>query len=222
MLKSPVKSIAGEADAVDILLENGKKLRAPRVLVTIPTSALRRIEMSPFPKGKQQKAFKELSYTPCVQIHYVPTKKYWEEDGLPPSMWTDQLGGRFMALKNDPQHSDKVTSCVAYLNSSVALSVDKMERKQAIDAVTKSLEKMRPSLKGALQYVHYWTWINNPYAGGAYAYWKPGQSTECSKNIAEAQGRIHFAGEHTAVINRGMEGAMESGERAALEIMNLL
>jgi monoamine oxidase len=36
--------------------------------------------------------------------------------------------------------------------------------------------------------------------------------------MAQAHGRIHFCGEHTAVSNRGMEGAMESGERAALEI----
>ena len=35
--------------------------------------------------------------------------------------------------------------------------------------------------------------------------------------IANSLGRIHFAGEHTALTNRGMEGAMESGERAALE-----
>ena len=31
-----------------------------------------------------------------------------------------------------------------------------------------------------------------------------------------------FAGEHTAVSYRGMEGAMESGERAALEVARML
>jgi monoamine oxidase len=30
---------------------------------------------------------------------------------------------------------------------------------------------------------------------------------------------LHFAGEHTAVLLQGMEGAMESGERAALEVL---
>jgi monoamine oxidase len=97
-----------------------------------------------------------------------------------------------------------------------------MKREDAIAAVIKTLEDMRPSLKGTLKYVHYWTWINNPYAGGAYAYWKPGEITSFSGEIAKPNGRIHFAGEHTAVLARGMEGAMESGERAALEIMNLL
>ena len=35
-------------------------------------------------------------------------------------------------------------------------------------------------------------------------------------------GRLFFAGEHTAEAYRGMEAAMESGERAALEIMRAL
>ncbi len=222
LFESPVKSIAAEADGVQITLTSDKKLRAPYVLCTLPASALRKIHMTPSPEGIQHQAFQELSYTPCVQIHYIPTKKYWEEDNLPPSMWCDTIAGRFMALKNDPQDPDKVTSCVAYLNSDVALEIDKIDQKAAIAAVTKTLEDMRPSLKGALQFTYYWTWVNNPYAGGAYAYWKPGQITQFAAHMAKPNGRIHFAGEHTAIVNRGMEGAMESGERAAIEIMSLL
>ncbi len=33
---------------------------------------------------------------------------------------------------------------------------------------------------------------------------------------------LHFAGEHTAVVNHAMEGAMKSGERAALAVSNRL
>ncbi len=222
LLSTPVKNISSEKDGVTLTLESDKKLRAKYALVTLPTSALRNIQISPDATGKQKTGFQKLDYTPVVQIHYVPTKKYWEEDGLPPSIWCDNLAGRFMALKNDLQNPDKVTSCVAFLNSNVALEVNKMKRQDAIVAVTKTLEEMRPSLKGNLKFVYYWNWINNPYAGGAYAYWKPGQITEFANNLADPIGRIHFAGEHTAVMNRGMEGAMESGERAALEILNLL
>jgi len=222
MLESPVKSIASEADGVNIVLANDQKLRARFTLCTLPASALRRIKMSPTPSGIQNEAFQNLSYTPCVQIHYVPTRNYWEEDGLPPSMWCDTMAGRFMALKNDLQNPDRVTSCVAYLNSKVAIEIDKMDQKDAIALVTNTLEEMRPSLKGALQFTYYWTWINNPYAGGAYAYWKPGEIIKYAGKMAEPNGRIHFAGEHTALISRGMEGAMESGERAAFEIMDLL
>jgi monoamine oxidase len=39
--------------------------------------------------------------------------------------------------------------------------------------------------------------------------------------MAAPAGRIHFAGEHTAKLSTGMEGACESGERAAIEILGV-
>ena len=47
----------------------------------------------------------------------------------------------------------------------------------------------------------------------------PSQPSRMPGEIANPLGRIHFAGEYTALTNRGMEGAMESGERAALEVL---
>ncbi len=223
LLKSPVKSISSEKDYAKVTLQSDKVLKAPYVICTLPNSALRKISLSPSPTGAQQKAIQNLSYTPCVQIHYAVNKKYWEEDGMAPSMWTDTKGGRFMALKNDLTDPDRVTSCLAYLNSTVALEIDKMGEAAGTKLVTQTLEKLRPSLKGAIEPIYYWTWCDsNPYAGGAYAFWQPGQITEFANDVAQPNGRIHFAGEHTADLNRGMEGAMESGERAAFDIMNLL
>ncbi|MGB1876420.1 MAG: FAD-dependent oxidoreductase [Rhodospirillaceae bacterium] len=38
--------------------------------------------------------------------------------------------------------------------------------------------------------------------------------------VVAPHGRLHFAGEHTAIFHQGMEFAMESGERAAFEILD--
>jgi len=220
--ETPVETISSEADGVTLFLENGQTVRGKYALCTLPASALRRITVSPELTGLQLKGVNELDYTPSTQIHFVPKRKYWEEDGLPPSMWTDDLAGRFMALKNDVDNPESVTSCVAYTNSNVAIKLAAMGEEAATQAVVETLERIRPSLKGALEPVFYWTWTENRFAGGAYAYWHPGQITEFASELAKPNGRIHFAGEHTALLYRGMEGAMESGERAALEIMNLI
>jgi monoamine oxidase len=37
--------------------------------------------------------------------------------------------------------------------------------------------------------------------------------------LARPEDRLHFAGEHTSSWNSWMEGALESGERAAREIL---
>jgi len=52
-------------------------------------------------------------------------------------------------------------------------------------------------------------------------YRTPGQIARFGNVVAEAHGRIHFAGDHTAATMMGMEGAMESGERAAVEVLQL-
>jgi monoamine oxidase len=38
-------------------------------------------------------------------------------------------------------------------------------------------------------------------------------------DISTPQGRLHFAGEHTSAWMGWMEGALQSGERAAREIL---
>lgn len=219
---TPVKSIVSEVDHTKVLLENGKTLRAKYTICTLPASALRRITLSPSLTGLQLTGVNELDYTPSTQFHFVVKKKYWESDGLPPSMWTDGLAGRFMALKNNVDNPDEVTSCVAYTNSNVAIKLAKLGQEKATQQVLNYLENIRPSLKGALEPVHYWTWTENRFAGGAYAYWHPGQITKFANALARPHKRIHFAGEHTAQLYRGMEGAMESGERVAMELLNLI
>ena len=222
MLNSPVAAIADEGGRVRVTLDDGRRLNAARAVIAVPFSALRRIALDPEPPAVQRVAIDNLGYTPCTQIHYAVKKPYWERDGMAPSMWTDALPGRFMALKNDPGSPDSVTSCLAYVNGHSAVKLAHMDEEAAIAEVTAELFRLRPSLKDALQPVYLWKWSNNPYAGGAYAYWKPGQITAFARTIAQPHGRMHFAGEHTAQLNRGMEAAMESGERAAIELLEYL
>jgi len=60
-------------------------------------------------------------------------------------------------------------------------------------------------------------WDNEPFARGAWAYYGPGEMNSLFPYVAAADGRIHFAGEHTASVN-AMEGAVQSGLRAAQEV----
>ncbi len=61
-------------------------------------------------------------------------------------------------------------------------------------------------------------WGRDPYAGGAFSVFKPGQMTAWAA-YGGPEGRVHFAGEHLSPWNGWMEGALWSGERAAQEII---
>jgi monoamine oxidase len=60
----------------------------------------------------------------------------------------------------------------------------------------------------------------DPNILASYSCWLVGQCTSIAGHEARAQGRVHFAGEHTSVAYQGfMEGGAESGFRAAGEIL---
>ncbi|MEM6335822.1 MAG: FAD-dependent oxidoreductase, partial [Bacteroidota bacterium] len=58
------------------------------------------------------------------------------------------------------------------------------------------------------------SWGTDPWAGGSQAYFAPGQIRDFVPAMTRPHGRLYFAGSHTAVGSAGMEGALESAERA--------
>jgi len=94
-------------------------------------------------------------------------------------------------------------------------------------AALRFLGQVEPVLPGAtsryagVASIDYWP--GSPWQRGSYSYWKVGQYTSFAGVEREAEGTLHFAGEHTSVDFQGyMEGAVESGERAADEVLDAI
>ncbi|PKV90074.1 FAD-dependent oxidoreductase [Streptomyces sp. TLI_146] len=64
------------------------------------------------------------------------------------------------------------------------------------------------------------SWARDPYAYGEASVLLPGQHTELFHDIVAPEGPLHFAGDHTSLKPAWIEGAVESGVRAALEVHN--
>jgi monoamine oxidase len=63
-------------------------------------------------------------------------------------------------------------------------------------------------------------WPGSQFTRGSYSYWKVGQYTKFAGIEGEPEGNCHFAGEHTSIDSQGyLNGAVESGERAASEVL---
>jgi monoamine oxidase len=66
-------------------------------------------------------------------------------------------------------------------------------------------------------------WERYPWTLGSYSLLKPGQYTTINGALHERDGGVHFAGEHTSESWSGyLNGAVESGQRAAREIVAAL
>ncbi|GAA5155340.1 hypothetical protein GCM10023321_28500 [Pseudonocardia eucalypti] len=79
--------------------------------------------------------------------------------------------------------------------------------------------KFLPELPGRVLASYVKVWSEDEFAGGAWASARPGQLRWVLPAARAPEGRPHFAGEHTSVSVAWMDGALESGERAAREII---
>jgi monoamine oxidase len=94
-------------------------------------------------------------------------------------------------------------------------SADTLARR-FLDQIEPVLPGLRARWNGRATIDH---WPTNPWTRGSYSYWKPGQYTAFAGAEGEPAGACHFAGEHTSIDAQGyLEGAVESGERAAREV----
>jgi monoamine oxidase len=63
-------------------------------------------------------------------------------------------------------------------------------------------------------------WNNDPWTKGSYSAYKIGQYTQAYGFNYLPEGGVHFAGEHTSTYSHAyLNGGVESGQRAAIEIM---
>ncbi|NLR40262.1 NAD(P)/FAD-dependent oxidoreductase [Novosphingobium sp. ERW19] len=218
-LNQHVIGVRTDASGVEAVTLDGTVHRARWLLCTLPASAARTIVFAPALPLPQQAAIDGIGYNRTFQVFFQVAEPFWQADGLPAALWTDTSAGRLLPL-GDPGGQ---TMLMAYVNGFRADLLSRLPAEQAVSQVQAAIERMRPAAVGKLRAVRHVNWQDDPFAGGAYTCWQPGQiSAGMAAAFDDPVGRIAFAGEHTAALSRGMEGAMESGERAAIQLLERL
>jgi monoamine oxidase len=209
---------------------------ADRVVIAIPFIALRALDYSDagFDSAKEN-AIENLGYGYHTKLHLQFDRRAWMRPTHPwpepttGQIWTTlpvqsaldySLGQRgrdglievFTAA--DPAMLETPAMPYASIDESAAV-------KWHVRRFFEQLDRIWPGVASA--------WNGKATFGNAqadpnilasYSCWLVGQCTTIAGNEARAQGRVHFAGEHTSVAYQGfMEGGAESGVRAADEIL---
>jgi monoamine oxidase len=136
-------------------------------------------------------------------------------------MWTNGPLGVVLAQKFG-EKDDKVTSLTVWCRGQNGLFVDQFGTEAGKKLIIAEFEKLRPASKGLLQVAGMHSWNADPFSAGDWAIYQPGQVSAFRSVVAQPHQRLYFAGEHTAVGSRGMEGALESAERVSLEVLGAL
>ena len=216
LLGKPVVRIRSTNDGVDVECADGTTLGADFCVVTLPLSVLRNIVVEPYFEGAQKVAVEELPYTAITKYFFRPLRPFWEEDGLPPSMWTDTRIERVFPNRG-PDH--EILSLTCWVDGANAQALDALSEEEQIGIVLAEFARIRPSTKDALEPLQLVSWANDPWARGAYAHYAPGQVTTLQPALSQPWHRLHFAGEHASITAPGLESAVESAQRASKEII---
>jgi len=216
-----IVAIDSAADGVTVVAADGTRFRARAAIAALPPGPLAEIALDPPLPADQAAALRELPAQPITQVYLLPRRPFWQDDGFAPSLYTDTVAGMVAAARNGA-HPDEVTSLTAWAMGDKARALDRLEPAAAGRAVIEAIERIRPAARGQLEVAGVTSWGADPYARGAWAYFRPGQVRRFAPILGRAHGRMHFCGEHLALASRGMEGAMESGERAAAAVLAAL
>ena len=76
-----------------------------------------------------------------------------------------------------------------------------------------------PEIESQVEKVLVHRWMDEPEAKGAFSVFYPGQMSRWTSTIVKPEGRVHFAGEHTAAHSGWIEGALWSGDHVSQEIL---
>jgi len=212
-----VTAMASTDDRVIVACGNGERFEADYVVSTLPLPCLARIAFDPAPPALQQAAFREIAHTPITRVYFRVNRPFWDEDGLPNSMWTDTPLERIFAVRDEA--SGEVVALSSHADGPGAAQLDAMDEDERLRFATDLFVKLRPAARGAVEAVDSTSWARDPFSGGAYPFYAPGQVGRLRAETARPLGRIHFAGEHTAITSPGMEGACESADRVVAEVL---
>jgi monoamine oxidase len=213
-----VTAILTGKDDVLVRCADKSEHRARYVICTLPLPAMRGVDFSPPLPDAFTQAVRQVPYARVTQLHLEVKRPFWKEDGLSPYVWSD--GALRRVFPSDPLGTGNPQTLTCWMNGTGTARWDALSDRDAESLALAEMQKIFPSSEGALGLAKRVSWHQLPLAGGAWANWLPGQIGRFARMVGEpVNARLHFAGEHTATAIRGMEGAMESGERAANMIL---
>lgn len=212
-----VAAIDMSGSGAEVRCLDGSRYQADFVVAAIPFSTLRNITVSPGFSGRQAEAVLNLGYRGTTRAYGIVEEPFWENDGLEPSFWTDETVQTVWMLDKRPD--EDVYRFIITFTGMTSAQIDQLPDDQAVALIESEIARVRPAAEGKMRILTYYGWRKNPLIQGCRHMFAPGQIARFAREMITPHQRLHFAGEHTRRMDFGMESALESGERAAVEIL---
>ena len=221
---APVRRIEHGADGVHACTADGVEVRAQRAIVAVPPTLAGRIPTTRRCPGYRDQLTQRVpmgAVIKCLAVYDEP-------------FWRTRRAQRQRRQRRRPAHADRSTtrrrtarpgSLVGFLEGRSARELGRVsdaERRRA--PCSRNLARLfGPRAAQPERYLDK-SWADEEWSRGCYVgYTPPGVLTAFGPALREPIGPMHWAGTETATVWNGyMDGAIQSGERAAREVLAAL
>ncbi len=222
MVSQPVRQIAQRDDKVRATTQSGATYTARAVIVAVPPTLAGRIEYEPPLPPARDQLTQRLPNGSVIKCFAVYDRPFWREQGLN-GFVTSDLEPLHLVFDNSPPDG----SCGILLGFMEGASARRMSaagyearRAAAIECLVRYFGERAAQPELYLDH----DWSAETWSRGCYgAHFPPGAWTQFGHALRQPVGRIFWAGTETATRWMGyIDGAIESGVRAAQEVLETL
>jgi monoamine oxidase len=223
---SPVVRLAHRSDGVTVTVRNRSgqhEVRADHCICTLPFPVLRQIEIAPAFSQPKMQAIEGYGLASISRLYLQTKTRFWRNDPL------GALGGLNMVGTDTPAERIWNTSQLqpdpvmgmlqSYMFDENALAFSRIAPNERVSAWIQRIAQFIPDLPNQVAASYYKVWHEDPWQKGAFAFMKPNEFGWMWPAARRAEGRVHFAGEHTSPWGAYQNGAFESAERCVQEVL---
>ena len=219
LMNQTAAAIAQDANGVKVTSVTGETFQAKRVIVAVPVPLGSRIDFSPQLPALRQQLMSRSSMGGAVKCFVRYERPFWRERGFSGEVAS---GDGPIAVTFDQCSEDGQTACLmAFVGGKFARTWHQHDPQQHQQIITDRLALyFGDEAKHPITYQEK-DWCGETWSGGApIAMFPTGTLSVHGPALRKPIGRIHWAGTETARRCMGfIEGAIESGQRAAGEVL---
>lgn len=222
-LNSPVKSVIQQTDRM-VKVESGGALYAGRkVIITVPTPAMRNISFFPNLPPAKQAWINSTTYGYYTKAMMEFSSPFWEKSGF--CGLAQSFTGPASVVRESCSAPDSKYVLTCFVVGDPGRAWAALPTKEREKSLLQQLGKLFGVTDLSSEFIQMTTyeWLNDEWSGWGCpcAALTPGVLNTLGPDaLRESSGNLHFAGTETAGEWKGyMEGAIRSGERAAAEVI---
>jgi monoamine oxidase len=221
MLRTPVRRITQGRSGAVVQADTGS-WRCKHVIVAIAPTLAGRIDYEPILPPLRDQLTQRVPQGSVIKYEAVYPTPFWRASGLSGYVNSDQPPVK-LTYDNSPP-GGKPGVLLGFVLGADARRMSTISASARRRAVLDSFVRLFGSAAGSPRQLIEHDWAAEPFARGCYAgFMPPGVWSDFGAALRTPVGRIHWAGTETAEVFTGyMDGAVRSGERAAVEVAHSL